>query len=170
MAQNSPALVLGTNSFIKFADAQVYFSGRFGVADWLALSGDDQYRALITASHKINFMLKDEFKLGTITTYSDQLKNATCEMALYLASDSANSDLANTGSNIKSIVADTVKLEYFSPVSGTKFPQMVMDFLIDGELMDSVIGSGGGMIASGTDGLSSFDSCDSLTVSSGLGS
>ena len=171
MPQNSPPnLVVGTNSYALHSEAEIYFAGRLEVASWTALTSWNQYRALITASRKISFEVMAEFKLGTIATPSALLKDATFEMALYLAADTANVDLGNTSSNIKKLVADTVEVEFFKPVQGQTFPPLVMKFLVEAGVLSSIATSSGGMLASGVTDVSSFDTCDILERTTGLGS
>lgn len=166
-----PTLVLGTNTFALHSTAQTYFSGRLGVTAWDALTTNDQSRALITASSKINFAVLDTLKLGTIGTPSDSLASATCEMALFIAADVTTVDNPTTGSNVKKVGAGTAAVEFFSPVDGTRFPEMVMRFLKEGGSLAS--GASGsltiGGFASGTSTVSSFDDCDTLNRTIGFG-
>jgi len=157
-----PLLVEGTNSYVTRTNAITYFSNRFGHAAWDALSGEDEYRVLITASTQISHTVKDEYKLPFTPAAEQGLQDATCELALAMANDGAVVEQGNTSKNIKRVKAGSAEVQFFSTGSGSstgaRFPPFVMNILRAGGFISAATLST--PVASGTSDTSQFDDCD----------
>lgn len=110
------ALEVGTNSYISEADADTYFADRLNAESW---TGDNRSKALIQATKMIDFKkfkgvktseaqalkfprigLVDDGVIVDRDTVPQKVKDATCELAIYLLQEdySAPDDLAEFGS------------------------------------------------------------------------
>ena len=156
-----PSLVEGTNSYVTLANAQTYFANRFSHDAWHNLDPGAQLRVLITASQQISRMVITSAKMPFTPSADQALQDATCELALAMAIDSAVVDQANTSQNIKSVKAGSVNVQFFRPTSGGRFPSLVTEILAEAGLIE---GNGASApFSSGVTETSQFDDCDIYT-------
>ena len=157
-----PVLTEGTNSYVSKANAETYFGNRLNNAAWLALSAQDQFRALITASLQISRSVVTASKLPVTTPADTTLQDATCELALSMAADLNVITNATTSTNIKSVKAGSAEVEFFKSGSGsntgTRFPVIVMDLLQSGSYIEGARISV--PVVSGAGCASEFDNAD----------
>ena len=84
------AISVGTNSWVTEAEADTYFATRFGSSEYW-LSGTDKEGAIITAYGWL--MGCGKFALAASATAAQVLKDAQCEMALFLVQHQPDIDL-----------------------------------------------------------------------------
>lgn len=89
------------------------------------------------------------------------MEDGCAELAATLAEDAAVVTAGSTASNVKSVNAKGVAVEFFAPDSGTRFPTVVQE-LVGFYLAAPASESGGvvGAIATGTCHDSQFEDCD----------
>lgn len=75
------AIVVGTNSWLTLAEAEIYFSSRIGSAPWSALTDGDKEKYLISAFYWLYY---DSAFTAPSTATDDGVKFAQCEAALFL--------------------------------------------------------------------------------------
>ena len=80
----------GTNSWVTEAEADIYFATRFGASDYW-VSGTDKDGAIITAYSWL--MGNPRFGLAASANAAQVLKDAQCEMALFLVQHQPDIDL-----------------------------------------------------------------------------
>lgn len=171
-----PQVAIGAASYSTYAtvdDANTYLAADFTATAWRDLSGDDPARAIVTATrildrqpwplpidpaqgHAIPF-ISDTIDAATQLAV---MKSATIEMASAIATG-FDPTQASTGSNIKLQKAGSVEQEFYyaDPALSTYLPTAVEQLLalINGGGSGAISGFGGGGLASGTCGRSSFD-------------
>lgn len=80
------ALIVGGNSFIIVADADLYFADSLLFSSWDALDSTTKPQALITSAGQINLLLSDECRLIPADPNSlvipDDLASANAELAV----------------------------------------------------------------------------------------
>ena len=160
------ALVVGTNSYISVADADIYFSDNLQFDSWDDLTNNKKSRALVTASGQISLAVIEECKLPFTPPTTEELEHATAELALAMTLDSSVITQKNTGSNTRRVKAGSAEVEFFNPQKGARFPPIVTNILAEGGCIGgSVVGS----YSFGNTGSSSFcDQDDRLGREEGL--
>jgi hypothetical protein len=84
------SIVVGTNSWVTEAEADAYLATRFGAGDYW-VSGVDKEAAIATAySWLIN---SPKFSLTADTDAAQKIKDAQCEMALFLVMNQPDIDI-----------------------------------------------------------------------------
>lgn len=183
------AIVVGTNSYITEAEALTYFDGSSRAhAVWSAVPRENQCAALITATRLLErqtwqgeqTVAKPTQALawprtGVTDRYGDavdsasvpqQIKDAQAELAFELSQDTDQETESSANSNTKRIKADTVEVEYFSPVrTAGRFPSVVQELIAE-FLAGAAGGTNVGINAFGTDTVSNY-SADDWTRSRG---
>ncbi|MFA5186617.1 MAG: hypothetical protein WC551_09095 [Patescibacteria group bacterium] len=103
------AIVVGTNSWVTEAEADTFFTTRFGASTYW-LSGTDKEGAIITAYNWL--MGCPMFSLSASATAPQAIKDAQCEMVLFLVIHQPDIDL-RVGLQAQGVVkAGIVKEEY----------------------------------------------------------
>ena len=100
------------------------------------------------------------------STVPSSILDGFYELALALMNKPASGAATSTGSNVQSVGAGPASVAFFSPAAGARFPDLVMELVgwaFYGSAADDVVAAGGSY-ASGTDGVSEFDSCDSFEL------
>jgi hypothetical protein len=141
------ALVVGTNSYISVADADTYFSDRLNADEW---TGTDKDKALIQATKMIDFRHYLGYKtdetqalkfprIGLIDDYVDldenevpqKVKDATCELALYLLQDdySAPDDLSEFNNVVVGPIQIETRVGAKTSAGGKVIPPFVIELL-----------------------------------------
>lgn len=165
------ALVVGTNSYISFADATAYFADQLGTSAWTNASASDRSRSLITASGQITLFVKDDCKLPLTPPIAEPLQQATAQLALAMLADSSIITQGDTSTNTKRVKAGSAEVEFFRAQSGGRFPPQVMNILVAGECIAGATGVGvvgiGGACASGTTTQSTFTNIDEYGLTEG---
>lgn len=113
-------ITVGTNSWITEADADTYFGTRFASSDYWC-SGVDKDGALITAHQ----WLKNNPNLTFPTTVSQSMKDAQCEMALFLLQHQPDIDL-RMGLQAQGVIEAGIVKEKYSQRSSVPIPAVVM--------------------------------------------
>lgn len=127
-------IIVGTNSWVTEAEADTYFATRFGAGDYW-LSGTDKDGAIITAYGWL--MGCGRFALAASLTAAQAVKDAQCEMALFLVQHQPDIDL-RMGLQAQGVrEAGIVKEKYAAKVA-FPVPPMVVGML-DGYRNDSPI-------------------------------
>ena len=122
------ALVVGTNTFVTLAEANTYFSSRFGaIATWAGLTDAIKEALLITA---YNWILSDpNYVIAAVT---DKIKQAQMELAWYTY------NYLNSHEKREALIAQGVKRFSLSKWSETlsmvDLPKKVKDLLSDANL------------------------------------
>ena len=130
------ALTLGVNSYANKAEADAYYNDNLRYDEWTAVDPLKKDRALITASGQISQIVYDPYKLVIDEMeITDELKWATCELALDLVLNPKAVTQGNTGSNTKRVKAGSAEVEYFDKVDGQRFGANVMNILKSGGLL-----------------------------------
>lgn len=156
------ALVIGVNSFITVADADLYFGDNLQNDSWAALSVGKKSQALITAAGQINFLLAPgcQFIIAE-DDINDDLANANAEYALQLVLNPALLTASNTNNNTKRVKAGSVEVEFFKFTRGPRFPPNVQNLLnASGCLANKVSTLNAGGASYGTGDASIFEITD----------
>lgn len=134
-----------SNAYLDAAEADVYFDNRLHASAWTSASADDKDRALIMATLDLDSRIEwAGYKASTMQAlgwprsgivdddgYSvdsskipDEIKTATCELALVLLGKdtTATSDTAG----IKSLTVDTIKLDFDKRDRVNPIPESIM--------------------------------------------
>ncbi len=160
------ALNVGVNSYSSRVDADTFFADDIRFATWALIADDMKDRLLVTASRNINLLVAAACKLP-LATISDELRQATAELAIEYSINPATATQASTGSNLKRARAGTAEAEFFRPTTGSRFPSNVMNFLRAGDCL------GGASFTApesfGTDEQSGFDDPEQYDRNRGLG-
>ena len=82
------SIVVGTNSWVTEAEANTYFSGRIKASDYWTNGATDNIPALVTAYKWLH-----AGRYTFPTTVADAMKDAQCEMALFLLQHQPDLDL-----------------------------------------------------------------------------
>ncbi|GEM_PF-468774 len=100
---STPALIVGTNSWVTGPEAEEYFAGRLGASTWWNTSAE-KVPALITAYKRI-------MSCGDFSIEADEdeqvVKDAQCEMALFLLQHQSDMD-ARQGLQDQGVVAANI--------------------------------------------------------------
>jgi len=133
MASGS-AVVVGTNSWVTEEEADTYFTTRFGAGDYW-ISGVDKEGAIITAYGWL--MGNPRFFLAASADAPQMVKDAQCEMALFLVQHQPDIDL-RMGLQAQGVrEAGIVKEKYAAKMTMPAPAQVVA--MLDGYRMDSPI-------------------------------
>jgi hypothetical protein len=119
-------LIIGTNSWLTVAEADAYMDVRFG--SWEFWTDDtNKEAALITAYKKI---VQSGFFDSLPDTANENLKDAQCEMALYLIMEGGDL-LRRAGLQAQGVVQAGIPKETYDPEARGKlsFPPEVMALL-----------------------------------------
>ena len=181
---NPDTITLGTDSFDVYgplADATAYFNGKLNRTSWTGTEGDTRKRSLISASRMLDLInwkgsptdldtpqplawprtgVTD--KNGSVivdTVFPTDLLRGYYELAQVIIDNPSLDEESDQGSNIRSVTADVVNVSFFRPVSGTRFPTVVHNFL---KQFMNISGSSVGGFSYGTDEASVFDSPSGL--------
>jgi len=73
-------------------EADTFFNTRLNNSDWLALDGDERTAALTTAYNRIRYSNKYSIPASPTVAQKAKLKDAQCEMAIYMATHLADED------------------------------------------------------------------------------
>lgn len=184
-----PDLVVGTNSYITLADAEIYMeSSARGFDLWGDVPKVEKERALITSQRLLERQTwqGDQTapkpgqalawpRTGVTDRYGDAVASATppqaiidaqVELAFDISQDTDVEEEKDANSNTKKVVADTVEVEFFNPVrNGGRFPSIVQE-LVGEFLAGAGSGTSVGLQVFGTDVASRY-SADDWTVSRG---
>jgi len=121
------AITVGTNSWITEAEADSYFESRLGASDWWVDGGPDSVPAIITAYQ----WLSNSKRFSFPTTATQSIKDAQCEMALFLLQHRADIDL-RLGLQAQGVVsAGIVKERYDLSFNGIPVPATVLALIDD---------------------------------------
>ncbi len=124
------ALVVGTNTYISLADAEIYFTNRFGSSAWTALSNTDKEKLLLSATRLLDKyatfegekadpdQLLEFPRYGELIVPTDII-SAQCEIAVSVASNGGI--IANPEPAIKSMKADVVELVWNDKSSSVNY-------------------------------------------------
>jgi len=119
------ALVVGTNSWLSEADANLYFDDRVGVADYWTDDAAENPRALITAYKELNNCGKYSFP----TTATQVMKDAQCEYSLHLLIHTPDRAIREGIQAQRVVKAGVVKEEYHREGKGIIIPPLVASLL-----------------------------------------
>jgi hypothetical protein len=125
-------LVVGTNSWASWQEAEDYFATRFGVGtNWSALTDANKIAALISAYRQL--INCSDFTIAA-DDVTDVVKNAQCEMALFLIIHQTDMDarkgLQAQGVTQAGIVGETYDKDMASRAA---VPAMIRSMLTDYE-------------------------------------
>ena len=142
-------LVVGTNTYITAANAEIYLGDSIRYATWSALSEAYKEQALISAAR----MLSRQKWQGTPNVEGQALSfprsglvdregvtipeeevptdviNAQCELAIALVAKASIETTTDSSSNLKTAKAGSTSIEYFRPIPGTRFPTIVNELI-----------------------------------------
>lgn len=177
-------LVVGTNTYVTQAEATTYLDDSARASAWQFVGSDDKDRALLTALREIDKQIFEgaktvstqelEFPRTGLTdkdgnsvasdSVPEVVKNAQMELAYEISQSSSLEGSTGTADNNKRIKAGSVEVERFRPVSGTRFPQIVQEYL---RAFLRGVGSVSYPTASGTSIASEFDTSDGYDTVNG---
>lgn len=100
-------ITVGTNSWVTEAEANAFFEGRIGSSDYWSVGAANNIPALITA---YNWLNAGRFSLPDTATAA--VKNAQCEMALFLLQHQPDIDL-RMGLQVQGVVAAGIVKERY---------------------------------------------------------
>ncbi len=97
------------------------------------------------------------------------ITTAAYELAIAAMADASVIAGTSTGNKVSSVSAKGVGVTFFAPVTGSRFPDRVMELIgayLGGSSDSSGFGASGsaGSYSSGTDGASAFDDCDTYSL------
>ncbi len=184
-------LAVGTNSYATRVETNAYLDESVRGAPWKDVSNADKDRALISAFREIEkakyvgvrtggAAQVTQFPRDGIVNCDDidrsgddpapiEVQEAQMEFAFELSQDPTLEGKSGSGSNVKSVGAGKAKVAFFQPGrdasgnKGTRFPTIVQRLL-----GCFLAGPAFGVVATGTDGESSFDECDEFGLSKGF--
>lgn len=113
-------IVVGTNSWVTEAEANTYFDGRVKASDYWTDGASDNKPALITAYNWLN-----AGKYTFPDTATTTMKNAQCEMALFLLQHQPDLDL-RMGLQVQGVVAAGVVKERYREDNTIELPIPVL--------------------------------------------
>lgn len=162
-------------------DANAYLLSRLGSEAWIAADNSTRDLALKTASDTLFSFLAcfDVPNLQAIfdAPTADQpqtLRFAAYELSQILTTPAGRNtilNVGNTGSNLRRAAAGSAEVEFFQPVAGTRFPNVVQVLLSQYSQELGLSFSGGGIFAdltAGTDNVSSFGDANQFGLTEGL--
>lgn len=117
------SIVVGTNSWITLADADIYFSTRINSDTWDALTDENKNKYLITAYNWIYY--DSAFNVPASSTET-AVKYGQCEAALYLITYS--SDMSKHDAMIASGITRFKYGKREEDLGTVKKPKTVIDF------------------------------------------
>lgn len=150
------SLVVGTNTYATLAEANTYLEDSSNAVAWAFLDDDTRKRALISAFRLFqkltwngtrtggNAQVAAHPRIGLVdcdgitydsATVADPVKYGQIELANAISVDSTIEAAANTGSNIKSLKAGSVGVDFFNSTDGSggvlaaRFPPQVMEYI-----------------------------------------
>ncbi len=127
-------ITVGTNSWITEAEADAFFTTRFG-ADAYWLSGTDKEGAIITAYNWL--MGCPQFSLAASATAAQAVKDAQCEMVLFLVIHQPDIDL-RVGLQAQGVREAGIVKEKYDGKNRMPIPPAVMT-LLDAYRVDTPI-------------------------------
>jgi hypothetical protein len=110
------AIVVGTNSWVTEAEANTYFSDRLGASGYWVNGASDNIPALITA---YKWLQCGKYSLPATAT--QPIKDAQCEMALFLLQHQPDLDL-RMGLRVQGVIQAGVVKESYSRGGSIEFP------------------------------------------------
>lgn len=164
------ALLIGVNSFITVAGADVYFMDSLLGGSWSPLSADQKSRGLVTAAQQINLLLTTDCKLPKAEVdINASVATANAELALAFILDPSLVVASSTGKNIKKVsAAPGTSVEFFRATSGSRFPPQVMNILRESGCIGSAAVSYSSAEAFGLCDKSSFSNPDLYSTGKGF--
>ena len=154
---------------------------------WTLLSADDKGRALVTATRVLDRQdwLGEPTNPGTqplawprtgvtdedgntidSATIPQAVIDASVFLAALVADNPALAEAENTGSNVEEVQADTVRVRFFRPQAGQRFPIMLHELI--GPFLESSAGGIAGARSFGTDQESTTPSSGSFGTDFGF--
>jgi len=109
-------ITVGTNSWVTEAEANTYFESRIKAGDYWINDAPDNIPALITAYNWLN-----AGKYTFPTTATQPIKDAQCEMALFLLQNQAGLDL-RMGLQAQGVIAAGVVKERYKNDNTVEMP------------------------------------------------
>ena len=109
-------IIIDTNSWITETDANTYFSTRIKGGDYWIDDADDNVPALITAYKWLN-----AGKFAFPATVTQPIKDAQCEMALFLLQHQPDLDL-RMGLQVQGVIAAGVVKERYKDDNSVELP------------------------------------------------
>lgn len=175
---NPDTITIGGTPFDVYgprSDADDYFQGKLNRTAWTGANGASRDRALVSATRLLDLeqwqgvptdlttpqplawprtgvVDKNGQPVG-INAFPNDLLSGYYELAVAIVGDPALDEAANQDANIKRVQADVVNVTFFRPVSGTRFPTSVHNYIK--QFLDAGSTVLGG-VASGTDECSEF--------------
>jgi hypothetical protein len=130
----TPTIVVGTNSWITLADAEIYMLGRLGASKFWNTAAD-KTAALITAYRQLSSCEKWEIPADV----SENMEIAQCEMALYLLQHLEDSD-TRAGLQAQGVTAAGIVQETYNANAKDELPipAIVKELLEDYEVNESI--------------------------------
>ena len=109
-------ITVGTNSWVTEAAANTYFEARIKAGDYWTDGADDNIPALITA---YNWLNAGGYGLPTVATQN--MKDAQCEMAMFLLQHQPDLDL-RMGLQVQGVIAAGVVKERYKDDNSVELP------------------------------------------------
>jgi len=109
-------ITVGTNSWVTMTEANTFFEGRIKSSDYWTASADDNIPALITA-----YKWLQAGKYAFPATIVQAIKDAQCEMALFLLQHQSDLDL-RVGLQVQGVIAAGVVKEKYRNNKYTALP------------------------------------------------
>ena len=110
------AILVGTNSWLTEADANTYMGNRLDANNYWEDGAHDNPRALITA---YNWLNAGGYGLPTVATQN--MKDAQCEMAIFLLQHQPDLDL-RMGLQVQGVIAAGVVKERYKDDNSVELP------------------------------------------------
>jgi len=157
------AVITTDNSYVTLAEANTYFDNRLNITTWSSADDDTKTRALLQATRRLNYekyygdrvsgtqaLPFPRINIGYIdgvlidNTIPQQIKDAECELALYMLSTDMSKPSVNL-SNIEEVQAGSVRVKYVADDNDNisrpndELPPFVMH-LLDGLSKTATIG------------------------------
>ncbi|MDD4984340.1 MAG: hypothetical protein PHQ43_00925 [Dehalococcoidales bacterium] len=111
-----PSITVGTNSWVTEAEANTYMSARISADEYWTNEASDNIPALITA-----YVWLNSGKFTFPDTATDAMKNAQCEMALFLIQHQPDIDL-RLGLQVQGVIAAGVVKERYREDNTVELP------------------------------------------------
>jgi len=130
-------ITVGTNSWVTEAQADTYMAARIKGSDYWTDAASDNIPALITA---YNWLMAGRFSLSASATAAQAIKDAQCEMALFLLQHQPDLDL-RMGLQAQGVVAAGVVKEKYRNDGSIELPMpLIVQQLLSAYDTDSPIG------------------------------
>ena len=138
------------NSYISLADADAYFTNRLGASAWYVASQEVKAQGLITASRLLdqeviwrgdlavttsalrwprNYVYNGEGVLLDNDSVPTAVKNATCELALWLMAE--DRFVERSGIGLKRLKVDVIELEFDKYDKKDLIPNFIRRMLVE---------------------------------------